>query len=187
MLFGLKENNIYFLEMVDNIIGKGKIEYKFLIRFINSKLKESFKKEEKGEMVKGEDNYYTATMRAYTFLYYLYRMEKFKDKGKGGVKDMDRETWDIKDFNSKREAFDDYFEKNIAEYDVEWLEPDYEVQMTEVDIMQNIDSQFSGIISIKKHSKMYIDLLADMAADLIEDATPKMVKNQIRYLLNPNC
>lgn len=77
-------------------------------------------------------------------------------------------------------AANDYFEKNIAEYDVEWLEPDYEVQMTEVDIMQNIDSQFSGIISIKKHSKMYIDLLADMAADLIEDVTPKMVKNQIK-------
>lgn len=116
MLFGLKENNRYFLEMVDNIIGKGKIEYKFLIRFINSKLKESFKKEEKGEMVKGDDNYYTATMRAYTFLYYLYRMEKFKDKG-GKVEKMDRKAWNIEDFGSKREAFEDFFEKNRAFFD----------------------------------------------------------------------
>lgn len=116
MLFRLDENNRYFLEMVDNIIGKGKIEYKFLIRFINSKLKESFKKEEKGEMVKGEDNYYTATMRAYTFLYYLYKMEKFKDKG-GKVENMDREIWNIKDFDSKRSAFEDYFEKNRAFFD----------------------------------------------------------------------
>ncbi len=117
MLFNLKENNRYFLEMVDNIIGKGKIEYKFLIPFINLKLKESFKIEEKGEMVKGEDNYYIATMRAYTFLYYLYKIEKFKNKGEEGVEDMDREVWDIKDFENKRAVFDDYFEKNKAFFD----------------------------------------------------------------------
>lgn len=117
ILFNIKENNRYFLEIVDNIIGKGKIEYKFLITFINAKLKESFKKEERGEMVNGEDNYYTATFRAYTFLYYLYKIGKFKNKGKEGVKDMDREIWDIKDFDSKRAAFEDYFEKNTAFFD----------------------------------------------------------------------
>lgn len=74
----------------------------------------------------------------------------------------------------------DYFEKNIADYEVDWIEPDYDVQMTDVDMMQNIDSEFSGIIDIKKHSKMYIELLADMTAELIEDVTPKQVKAQIK-------
>ena len=51
ILFNSKEYNKYFLDIVDKIIGKGKIEYKFLIPFINSKLKEAFIKEEKDEFV----------------------------------------------------------------------------------------------------------------------------------------
>ena len=59
MLFNSKTYNRYFLDTVDKIIGKGKIEYDFLISFINTKLKEAFVKEEKNEQfVKGEDNYY---------------------------------------------------------------------------------------------------------------------------------
>ena len=51
ILFNSKEYNKYFLDIVDKIIGKGKIEYKFLIPFINSKLKEAFIKEEKDEFL----------------------------------------------------------------------------------------------------------------------------------------
>ena len=68
------------METIDKIIGKGKIEYNFLIRFINNKLLEAFIREEKGENIKGEDNYNIATMRAYTFIYYLYKLKSLEIK-----------------------------------------------------------------------------------------------------------
>lgn len=114
ILFNMKIYNKYFLDIIDKIIGHGKIEYNFLILFINRKLKDGFAKEERDEFVKGEDNYFIATLRAYTFIYYLYKIEKFKDKGIEGVEDMERESWDIKDFNSKKEAFEDFFNSNKA-------------------------------------------------------------------------
>ena len=117
MLFATKENNKYFLETIDKIIGKGKIEYNFLIRFINNKLLEAFIREEKGENIKGEDNYNIATMRAYTFIYYLYKLKKFRNKGEDGVEDMVREEWNIKDFTSKEAAFEDFFNSNRGFFD----------------------------------------------------------------------
>lgn len=120
MLFNSKTYNRYFLDTVDKIIGKGKIEYDFLISFINTKLKEAFVKEEKNEQfVKGEDNYYVATLRAYTFIYYLYKIEKFKNKGEEGVDNMERKCWNIEDFNSKREVFEDFFDSNKAFFDTD--------------------------------------------------------------------
>lgn len=113
ILFNSKTYNRYFLDILDKIIGQGKIEYDFLILFINTKLKEAFVKEEKNEtFVKGEDNYFIATLRAYTFIYYLYKIEKFKDKGMEGVEEMERKSWNIEDFNSKKEAFEDFFNSN---------------------------------------------------------------------------
>ncbi|MDP4146886.1 MAG: TIGR02556 family CRISPR-associated protein [Bacillota bacterium] len=117
MLFNSKENNKYFLDTIDKIIGKGKIEYNFLISFINKKLVEAFIKEEKDEFIKGEDNYYIATLRAYTFIYYLYKLKKFRNKGESGVEDMEREEWNIKDFQNKRAAFEDFFSCNKAFFD----------------------------------------------------------------------
>lgn len=114
MLYNSKDHNRYFLDTVDKIIGKGKIEYNFLIKFINQKLIEGFKKEERDEFVKGEDNYYTATFRAYTFIYYLYKINKFRNKGKEGVEDMISKVWKKEDFPNKIDALEDFFNKNKA-------------------------------------------------------------------------
>jgi CRISPR-associated protein Csh1 len=113
-LFNSKENNRYFLEITDRIIGKGKIEYNFFIKFVNKLLIEAFKKEEKGEHEKGKDSYYLATLRAYTFIYYLYKVDKFRNRGKEGVGDMDKEIWKLEDFSCKKEVFEDYFNINSA-------------------------------------------------------------------------
>lgn len=122
ILFNSKENNKYFLEMVDKILGKGKIEYNFLISFSNEELKGAFKREEnskKRNVEKDKDNYYIATLRAYVFIYYLYSLGKFRNKGRSGVESMDRAEWKIEDFEGKRAAFEDFFTCNKAFFDTD--------------------------------------------------------------------
>lgn len=77
-------------------------------------------------------------------------------------------------------ASEEYFENQITAYNVNWQEPEYEVQMNEQDIMANIDSQFSGIIDVKKHSKYFTQTLSDLTAEIVEDVTSKEVLRQIK-------
>lgn len=77
-------------------------------------------------------------------------------------------------------ASENYFDTQIKDYDVKWIEPEYEIPADERDKMQNIDSQLSGIIDVRKLSKMYISALADMTAEILEESTSKMVINKIK-------
>lgn len=77
-------------------------------------------------------------------------------------------------------ASQEYFDKQIEEYNAKWIEPEYEIPEDEKDKLENIDSQLSGIIDIKKHSKMYITTIADMTAEIVEDVNSKMVLNKIK-------
>ncbi|MPQ43648.1 TIGR02556 family CRISPR-associated protein [Clostridium tarantellae] len=121
-----RENDKDFSYIIDKLTGNGKIDYNFLIKFINEQLVYSFNNEEKNkskdkkEKVKIEiDSYRIATFRAYTFIYYLYKLNKFKNRGKEGVKDIMREEWHIKDFSNKQNAFNDFFELNKAFFNTE--------------------------------------------------------------------
>lgn len=77
-------------------------------------------------------------------------------------------------------AAEDYFENQIADYNVNWQEPSYEIPDDEVDKQANVDSQFSGIIGLKKHSKIYISTIADMTAEIVDDVTSKEVIKEIK-------
>lgn len=77
-------------------------------------------------------------------------------------------------------AANDYFEQQIKEYDVKWKEPEYEIELTDQDKLVDIDSQFSGIIDTKKHTKMYITTLADLTAELVGDINAKQVLTAIK-------
>ena len=77
-------------------------------------------------------------------------------------------------------ASQDYFDKQIEEYNAKWVETEYEIPEDEKDKLENIDSQLSGIIDIKKHSKMFITTIADMTAEIVEDVNSKMVLNKIK-------
>ena len=77
-------------------------------------------------------------------------------------------------------AANDYFEQQIKEYDVKWKEPEYEIELSDQDKLVDIDSQFSGIIDTKKHTKMYITTLADLTADLVGDINAKQVLTAIK-------
>ena len=73
-----------------------------------------------------------------------------------------------------------YFEDQIQNYGIKWDEMEYEVPLEEQDKLVDIDSQFSGIIDIRKHSKMFVETIAALTAQLIGDVTAKEVKRQIK-------
>lgn len=77
-------------------------------------------------------------------------------------------------------AAEKYFEDQIESYNVEWQEPEYEINVDDVDKVVDIDSQFSGIIELRKHSKMYLNTLADIASEIIDDVTTREVLKQIK-------
>lgn len=75
---------------------------------------------------------------------------------------------------------ENYFETQIDEYNVKWIEPEYEIPNDDRDRIENIDSQLSGLIDIKKHSKPYISTIADITAEIVDDVTSKDVANKIK-------
>lgn len=81
-------------------------------------------------------------------------------------------------------AANDYFEEKIKDYDVIWKEPQYEIPLEEQDMLTNMDSQFSGIIDIRKHTKLFILTLADLTAEIIGDVNSKKVLTQIKRRKN---
>ena len=81
-------------------------------------------------------------------------------------------------------AANDYFEQKIKDYDVTWKEPEYEIPLEEQDKLVDIDSQFSGVIDTRKHTKLYINTLADLTAEIIGDVNAKKVLTQIKRRKN---
>lgn len=84
----------------------------------------------------------------------------------------------FKDFASR--AAEDYFDKQIESYNVKWEENVYEMFLDERDKVVNTDSEFSGIIDLKKHTVPYLTTIADMTANLLGDITSKEIIKQIK-------
>lgn len=81
-------------------------------------------------------------------------------------------------------AANDYFEQKIKDYNVVWKDPEYEIPLEEQDKLVDIDSQFSGIIDTRKHTKLYIATLADLTSEIIGDVNAKSVLTQIKRRKN---
>ena len=46
--------------------------------------------------------------------------------------------------------------------------------------MVNMDSQLSGIIDIRKHTKYFVNAIAEMTAEILGDVRTKEVINEIK-------
>lgn len=77
-------------------------------------------------------------------------------------------------------AAEDYFQKQVEEYGIKWKEPEYEFPQDEMDKMVDIDSQYSGLIDVKKHTKLYLNTISDLTSEIIEDVTTKEVLKAIK-------
>lgn len=84
----------------------------------------------------------------------------------------------FRDFSSR--AATDYLEKQVDVYGITWEEPSYEIFMEEKDKIVNTDSEFSGIIDLKRHSVAYLNLIAEMTANMIGNEDYKEIIRQIK-------
>lgn len=77
-------------------------------------------------------------------------------------------------------AAEDYFSKQIEEYGIKWQEPEYMFPHDEMDRIVDIDSQYSGIIDVKKHTKLYVNTLAEFTSQILGEVTSKEVIKAIK-------
>ncbi|MCX8075316.1 MAG: hypothetical protein N2749_07020 [Clostridia bacterium] len=77
-------------------------------------------------------------------------------------------------------ASEHYFEKKLAGIDVNWNNNNYVIPNEEQDKMANIDAQISGIVDIRKHTRIFIETIADMASEILGDTNSKEVMKKIK-------
>ena len=82
--------------------------------------------------------------------------------------------------NYMSRASQKYYEDNLEAYGIEFNENEYEIPNDDQDKMANMDSQLSGIIDIKKHTKYFIQAIAEMTAEILQDVRAKEVINEIK-------
>ncbi len=77
-----------------------------------------------------------------------------------------------------------YMEEKIANYAVNWTDENYDISNDEQDNMVNIDSQYSGFIDIRKHTKVYILYLCEFVSKLLGDENAKDILKEIKRRKN---
>lgn len=77
-------------------------------------------------------------------------------------------------------AQEQYFFKKMQEIDAKWSTTEYEIPNEEQDKMADIDAQISGIIDIRKHTKTYIQTIADIVAELLGDTSSRNIYKTIK-------
>ncbi|MDK2821808.1 MAG: CRISPR-associated protein Csh1 [Clostridia bacterium] len=117
-IFPRDTHNGYFLETINDIISDKKIDYKFLLKPIVAYITDAFKRMEKGITDKNKDNYLTATIKSFGFLYYLNRMNLIRERKEAGPVKTKSNVWKKEDFNSEREMFEDFFNTYSTFFDV---------------------------------------------------------------------
>ena len=83
-----------------------------------------------------------------------------------------------KNFMSR--ASEKYYVDSITAYGIDWNENEYEIPNDDQDKMVNMDSQLSGIIDIRKHTKYFVNAIAEMTAEILGDVRAKEVINEIK-------
>ena len=81
-------------------------------------------------------------------------------------------------------AATNYLEEKINNYAVKWTDEVYDISTDEQDMMVNIDSQFSGLIDIRKHTKTYILYMCEYVSKILGDVSPKEILKEIKRRKN---
>lgn len=77
-------------------------------------------------------------------------------------------------------ASETYYENKLVNFAIEWNENMYELNYEDQDRIADIEAQHSGIIDIMKHTKMFVNLVAEIGADILKDVTSNEIKKEIK-------
>lgn len=77
-------------------------------------------------------------------------------------------------------ASEKYFENKIINYPIEWNEVSYELPYMDQDKIADIEFEQSGYIDLNRHTKQYINLITDMASDIIGDMQAGEIRKMIK-------
>lgn len=73
-----------------------------------------------------------------------------------------------------------YYENKLINFAIDWDENMYELNYEDQDRIADIEAQHSGIIDMKKHTKMFVNLLAEISSDILKDITSNEMKKEIK-------
>lgn len=77
-------------------------------------------------------------------------------------------------------ASEKYYENKLINFAIEWDENMYELNYEDQDRIADIEAQHSGIIDIMRHTKMFINLVAEIGSDILKDVTSNELKKEIK-------
>ena len=77
-------------------------------------------------------------------------------------------------------ASEQYYENKLINFAIEWNENMYELNYEDQDRIADIEAQHSGIIDIMRHTKMFINLVAEIGSDILKDITSNELKKEIK-------
>lgn len=77
-------------------------------------------------------------------------------------------------------ASEKYFEDKIMKYPVDWNENSYELPYMDQDKIADIEFEQSGYIDINRHTKQFINMVTDMAADIIGDLQANEIRKMVK-------
>jgi len=77
-------------------------------------------------------------------------------------------------------ASEKYYEDKLIGFAIEWNENSYELNYEDQDRIADIEAQHSSIIDIMRHTKMFVNLVAEITSDILKDVTSNEVKKEIK-------
>lgn len=82
-------------------------------------------------------------------------------------------------------AATNYIEEKMSNYGVKWAEEVYDITPDEQDNMVDIDSEYSGLVDIRKHTKDYIYYISEFVSKILGDeVTQKEIIKEIKRRKN---
>lgn len=77
-------------------------------------------------------------------------------------------------------ASEKYFVNKILEYPVEWNEMSYELPYMDQDKIADIETEQSGYVDLNRHTKQFVNMVTDMASDIIGDVQASDIRKIIK-------
>lgn len=77
-------------------------------------------------------------------------------------------------------ASETYYENKLLGFAIDWDENSYELNYEDQDRIADIEAQHSGIIDIMRHTKMFVNLVAEIGSDILKDTTSNELKREIK-------